>query len=398
MTILFSEVLRVHDKASNRDYDILVSFNETRSASVSRLDIEILPLIVHAPTGGKIVSRRCTRPTARVSFDLEIRHPTQDARFATRRDVLLPDYLYSCGLGSYVFNKLISWGQPIAPTFVFQRLFLSSVDANTDEAKQRRNGFYRAHGFQLDFSQDRTEQEGYCLSAPLSSLKVREISTAKILSVRAIDQFIHSQLEENRKSQQDLLSQETKTATLQAVLDGYKRRNKKLKLLIFALILLLPHATAVAAGSNCAVAETVVFSCAVGNGAKLVSLCASPRLSARTGTLYYRFGTPSKIELEYPTRPDGAARKFKHVHYSRSEVDRFEVTFAIGSTTYAVFDYYEESESPKYQRGVRVTTEGENPQETTLACTGAVTSHLPRLEGKVPCDADSALAQCDKFK
>jgi hypothetical protein len=165
-----------------------------------------------------------------------------------------------------------------------------------------------------------------------------------------------------------------------------------------ALVLLFPAAAAIAADSNCAAGETVIFSCAVGKGAKRVSLCASPGLSAKAGSLYYRFGTPSSIELEYPSRPHGAARKFKHVHYSRAEVDRAEVSFAIGGTTYAVFDYYEQRESPKYQRGVRVTTEGENPQETILACKGPVTSHLARLEGKVPCDAESALAQCDKFK
>jgi hypothetical protein len=397
MTMLFSEVLRVRSDPASPQYDILVCFNETRSASVSRLDIEILPLIVHTSIGGKIFARPCPRPTSRVSFDLEISHSTQDARFATRRDVLLPDYLYSSGLGSYIFSKLISWGQPIAPAFVFKRLSLSEVDARTDEAKQRRNGFYRAHGFQLDFSQDPAEENGRCLPAPLSTLKAREINPEKILSIQSIDQFIHSQLEENCKSQQDLASQKTETATWKAILEGYKRSNKRLKLLIVGLIFLLPHAAVIAA-SNCTAAETVIFSCAVGNGAKRVSLCASPGLSAQAGTLYYRFGTPSRIELEYPSRPHGAARKFKHVHYSRSEVDRAEVTFAIGSTTYAVFDYFEERESPKYQRGVRVTSEGETPQETTLACKGAVTSHLPRLEGKVPCDAESALAQCNKFK
>jgi hypothetical protein len=280
MTMLFSEVLRVRSDPASPQYDILVSFNETRGASVSRLDIEILPLIVHTPIGGRIFARPCPRPTSRLSFDLEISHSTQDARFATRRDVLLPDYLYSSGLGSYIFSKLIAWGQPIAPDFVFQRLSLSEVDARTDEAKQRRNGFYRAHGFQLDFSQDPAEENGRCLAAPLSTLKAREINPEKILSVLPIDQFIHSQLEENRTSQQDLASQKAETAIWQAIVEGYKRRNKRLKLLIVALILLLPHATVTAA---------------------------------------------------------------------------------------------------------RVTTEGKNPRQTTLAC-----------KGTVPCDAESALAQCNQ--
>ena len=166
---------------------------------------------------------------------------------------------------------------------------------------------------------------------------------------------------------------------------------------LISLFLFLLAKTSMAAGSNCSAGEKVIFSCAVGKGEKVVSLCASPRLSATSGTLYYRFGAPSTIELEYPSRPNGAARMFKHVHYSRPMVARTEVTFAIGSATYAVFDYYEEERGkPEFSQGVRVSVEGTKPQETILACKGAVTSHLHQLEGKVPCDAESALAQCNK--
>ncbi len=164
---------------------------------------------------------------------------------------------------------------------------------------------------------------------------------------------------------------------------------------LISLFLLLPAATALAAESNCSAGETVIFSCTVGKGTKVVSMCASPSLTAKSGTLYYRFGASSKIELEYPSKPNGAAQKFRHAHYSRYQTERTEVTFAIGNHTYTVFDYYEESEDPKYNRGVRVSIEGAKSQETILSCKGTVTSNLHLLKGKVPCDAESALAQCN---
>ncbi len=128
-----------------------------------------------------------------------------------------------------------------------------------------------------------------------------------------------------------------------------------------------------------------------------LSARASPRLTAKSGTLYYRFGAPSKIELEYPTKPHGAAREFKHVSYTRSMVSRTEVTFEIGNYSYGVIDYYEEDMGkPMRMQGVRITLGGNNPVEIVRDCKGKVTSKLHQLEGKVPCDDESALGQCKK--
>ncbi len=69
---------------------------------------------------------------------------------------------------------------------------------------------------------------------------------------------------------------------------------------IFPLVLL---ATITAANADtrphlCARGEEAVFACAT--GAKLVSLCASPDITANSGTLRYLFGTRAKIELAHP--------------------------------------------------------------------------------------------------
>lgn len=66
--------------------------------------------------------------------------------------------------------------------------------------------------------------------------------------------------------------------------------------LAIALLFLAGHSAA--AATQCTGTETTVFTCAV--GAKVVSVCASRDLTARTGTLVYRFGPPGKPEIDWP--------------------------------------------------------------------------------------------------
>lgn len=163
---------------------------------------------------------------------------------------------------------------------------------------------------------------------------------------------------------------------------------------LVTLVMLLPVSSSFAAPNHCSRAEEIIFSCSVEDGPKVVSLCASTRLSAKAGTLYYRFGPPSRPELEYPAKPNGAARKFKHAKYSRTDVIRTEVTFQRGDTTYGVFDYDEKFDGKRMRsRGVRATV---GNVEIVRQCTGAVISKLSLMEGKIPCDAESALGQCEK--
>jgi hypothetical protein len=163
---------------------------------------------------------------------------------------------------------------------------------------------------------------------------------------------------------------------------------------LFALSIFVVSVPTLAADSLCTPEEKIVFSCVAGKGSKIASMCASSGLTAKSGTLYYRFGTSSNVELEYPNKPNGSAQHFKYAHYSRSETQRTEVTFDIGQFTYTIFDYDEERENPPVSRGVRVTTAGSGAGESTLNCKAAATSKLQQLEGKVPCDAESALSRC----
>jgi hypothetical protein len=161
----------------------------------------------------------------------------------------------------------------------------------------------------------------------------------------------------------------------------------------FALFLFATGCVA-ANESLCYKGEDVIFSCKTDRVPKVVSLCASPGLTNKVGTLSYRFGVLSNVELEYPKSPHKSAEKFQYAHGSRFQTERYEVTFSIGSYSYAIFDYYEGEEKIKYLRGVRAVNTA-TQRESIFACRGDLTSKLQRLDGKVPCDAENALAQCN---
>ncbi|MFY9477360.1 MAG: hypothetical protein WAQ08_06815 [Aquabacterium sp.] len=121
--------------------------------------------------------------------------------------------------------------------------------------------------------------------------------------------------------------------------------------------------------------ETVWFSCRIGQ-AKTVSLCGTPQ------TLQYRFGTPQRVELQYPKVATNGFTSFSWGHYSRSQVDRIQIGFDNHGTTYAVFDY---TEGKQRDAGVEVNATKQ------LHCTSAPQSQLGKLKDKLPCDEDSAL-------
>ena len=146
------------------------------------------------------------------------------------------------------------------------------------------------------------------------------------------------------------------------------------------------------AAGLCTADEQVVFSCAIARSGKTVSLCASKALARNHGTLAYRFGRPGRVELKFPAAGSDSLAQFRHAHYFRARTDRTEVSFARGGHDYTVFDYYDGDAKPAYARGVAVSGPGGSQRQ--FLCAGAVTARLQRLEGVVPCDADSALASC----
>ncbi len=155
-----------------------------------------------------------------------------------------------------------------------------------------------------------------------------------------------------------------------------------------AMVLLLP-ALSIAAPTHCTSAEEVVFSCPLQRTAKVVSVCASPRLlaSPSKGHLTYRFGKLGAVELEFPEDKAGSPAKFAHAHYFRAHTDRTQLRFTSGDFTYELFDEYEQGAKPPSAVGVRVIQE-RTGQVTQLACGKGVTAHWNLIDGAVPVNGD----------
>ena len=135
-----------------------------------------------------------------------------------------------------------------------------------------------------------------------------------------------------------------------------------------------------------------MFSCSVGHSHKIVSLCASPNLSADRGSLAYRFGLPGKVELEFPRRgTPSSAKQFRYAHHFGYQVDRTEITFSVGEYSYSLFSYFDGEPKPTTAQGVRVS---HGQKESVLSCNGEAAVNFTALEAAVPCDGENALASC----
>lgn len=87
----------------------------------------------------------------------------------------------------------------------------------------------------------------------------------------------------------------------------------------------------------CKAGEKEIFSCTT-KAKKTASLCASADFSAKGGTLQYRFGTPAKVELQYPDTPQPAAGKFFFSSTMYSGGGEAHIRFANGGYDYILFD------------------------------------------------------------
>lgn len=168
---------------------------------------------------------------------------------------------------------------------------------------------------------------------------------------------------------------------------------KNIKYSLLVVIALVAINSQAAVPSHCAAEEMPLFSCQIEKSAKVVSVCASRPLS-ETSSLAYRFGKPGHIELEYPETSENSLSKFRFAHYFRYQTDRITLSFNIGNYQYTVFDYYEGEEQPPYRRGIDVYDTRQDKQVVSLICRDEVITTIRDLNKLVPCDTESALANC----
>jgi hypothetical protein len=90
-------------------------------------------------------------------------------------------------------------------------------------------------------------------------------------------------------------------------------------------------------GSLCKASEMTYFSCSTGT--KLVSLCASARMTDSTAVLQYRFGKRSgEVELAYPSDASKPQEVFKAYTYSFAKGGVSAIGFKIGKFSYSLFE------------------------------------------------------------
>lgn len=106
---------------------------------------------------------------------------SQSATFGPRGNILMTER--GCGLGTVLMSAVVDWLMKHYPDVEVKRGSLSEVDA-TDENRERRNRFYRKHGF--DVILDDKQAGGSFSKARAGELKV-PVPRAKVL---ALDGFV----------------------------------------------------------------------------------------------------------------------------------------------------------------------------------------------------------------
>jgi hypothetical protein len=163
---------------------------------------------------------------------------------------------------------------------------------------------------------------------------------------------------------------------------------------VAALAALSMPAHSSAATTHCTAQEQVVFSCSMAKSAKIVSLCASKPLTKNVGYLQYRFGTPQKMELEFPATKTDTQRQFKYSYYFRASVNRFHIMFDNAGVAYDVYSEYDGEERPAIARyGVEVTPKGKRAVQ--LACGKGHIGHFSDLPDALACGEDNEVL-CSK--
>jgi hypothetical protein len=109
-----------------------------------------------------------------------------------------------------------------------------------------------------------------------------------------------------------------------------------LALLCITLLASPAHADSKMEPSLCKGREAVVFNCLYKQ--KIASLCASPDFSKESGQVKYRFGTTSKVELEYPRGANDSRDHFWFSSTGYSGGSESHIRFVSGRFTYLLYD------------------------------------------------------------
>ncbi len=134
-------------------------------------------------------------------------------------------------------------------------------------------------------------------------------------------------------------------------------------------------------GTLCTANEDARFSCAAKNG-KVISICASPDLSATVGSIQYRFGRPGAVELAYPADPATGRTALTWNTQNHASSQSFNVVFQNGGFSYTVYD--QDTMGSGSQNGSGILIEKPGAEPISIACTGPTILKIDSLEKILP--------------
>ena len=122
--------------------------------------------------------------------------------------------------------------------------------------------------------------------------------------------------------------------------------------------------------SLCDTGDLIFFTCTTKNK-KIISLCGKGAKDKPTG-IYYRFGSKSKIEMDFPKNKDeDSFQYFTKDYYFRYRVILRTIFFSNNGYNYAIYDYYR-GEDPKIgdktERGISVYEKSSNKELADIKC------------------------------
>ncbi len=125
----------------------------------------------------------------------------------------------------------------------------------------------------------------------------------------------------------------------------------------------LPSLAADTASTLCASTDKVVFSCPLGNGRKIVSMCAS----GDAGRFYYAYGRPASPELIYPARDRPSDGVFTRTHLGFAG-NNGGYAFAFVNGAYRYIVYSTSGSNNRQDGGVIVQRSGDAGVAKKMQC------------------------------
>lgn len=165
--------------------------------------------------------------------------------------------------------------------------------------------------------------------------------------------------------------------------------------ILFALVALTSSAHA---AGLCRSNEATIFNCDIKESKKIASICTSNDFAEDRGYIQYRYGTPNKIDLEFPKDLQNSRSEFGYDEYSRPDLSTFVVGFKNGGYRYEISETTEGGDEGITTRSLLVSSEKRN-RGTKLTCldNGNVVSSISTLDQILKCDKEHEIVDgsCD---